>query len=108
MCDEINRINQILPHTPATGTIAGGKNEAIKRWIESAYRKKEHYTTEHYRLLREAAILIELALWKAKLEENEKDSQASMSRCKSSRSELRITSGADIVIKNVLLFLRLE
>mmetsp|Transcript_25624 Transcript_25624/g.38169 ORF Transcript_25624/g.38169 Transcript_25624/m.38169 type:complete len:147 (+) Transcript_25624:38-478(+) len=40
MNDEINRINQILPHTPATGTIVGGKNEAIKRWIETAYRKR--------------------------------------------------------------------
>lgn len=115
MDDEINRINQILPHTPATGTIAGGKNEAIKRWIETAYRKMNHYRAEHYRLLREAAILLELALWKAKLGENEEDSlenavkaKLNICRCSSKRSEARIKSGADIVIKNVLSFLRVE
>eukprot|EP00985_Skeletonema_marinoi_P008898 scaffold4071_cov136-Skeletonema_marinoi.AAC.2 len=97
MNDEINRINQILPHTPATGTIVGGKNEAIKRWIETAYRKMEHYKTEHYRLLRELAILLELALWKAKLEENDEDSpektvsaKLQIRQCSSKRSEVRM------------------
>ena len=115
MNDEINRINQILPHTPATGTILGGKNEAIKRWIETAYRKMNRYKAEHYRLLREAAILLELALWKAKLGENEEyslenavEAKLNIYRCSSKRSEARIISGAGIVIKNVLSYLRLE
>ena len=113
MNEEINRINHILPHTPATGTIVGGKNEAIKKWIESAYLKMENYRTEHYRLLREAAILLELALWKAKLEEVEDDSlenaaaKLKICQCSSKRSELRIISGADVMIKNVLSFLTL-
>ena len=115
MNEEINRINHILPQTPATGTILGGKNEAIKKWIEAAYLKMKNYRTEHYRLLREAAILLELALWKAKLEEVEDDSlenavaaKLQICQCSSKRSELRIISGADVMVKNVLSFLTLE
>eukprot|EP00985_Skeletonema_marinoi_P016257 scaffold8676_cov139-Skeletonema_marinoi.AAC.4 len=32
-----------------------------------------HFKAEHIRLLKEAATLLELALWKAKIEENEED-----------------------------------
>ena len=123
MNDEINRINQILPHTPATGTIVGGKNEAIKRWLECTYRKMQHYTAEHNRFLQETGILLTLALWKAKIGEYHKEDAADrkedalhhafatkveISQCNSKRSEHRVTSGADIVIKNVLPFLTLK
>ena len=114
MNEEINRINHILPHTPATGTILGGKNDAIKRWMEDTYSKMEQYKLEHITLLKEVATLLELALWKVKLEEEEENSlhEAVAERLnidvRSARNELRITSGANIVIKNVLPFLKLE
>lgn len=114
MKEEIDRINHILPHTPATGTILGGKNDAIKRWMEDTYTKMEQYKLKHFNLLKEVATLLELALWKVKLEEEEENSlhEAVVERLKidgrSARNELRITSGANIVIKNVLPFLKLE
>jgi len=64
--------------------------------------------------LKEATALLELALWKAKIEENEEDSLGDVKAEKakidiqSKRSERRITSGANIVIKNVLPFLELK
>ena len=72
-----------------------------------------HYKAEHNRLLKEHMTLLELAVWKAKLEERDDNStqkvQAKRARIdeESSREEKRITSGADIVIKNVLPFLKL-
>ncbi len=63
--------------------------------------------------MREATALLELALWKAKIDEKEKESLEEMKAKKakidvqSERSEHRIRSGARIVIKNVLPFLQL-
>jgi hypothetical protein len=65
-------------------------------------------------LLKEATTLLELALWKAKIDEKERECLGEMKAKKakidvqSERRELRITSGASIVIKNVLPFLQLE
>jgi hypothetical protein len=78
----------------------------------------EHYKAEHFTLLKEAATLLELALWKAKLlEENyeseggaiddEKAAKKAKIDTESARKERRITSGADIIIKNVLPYLKL-
>ena len=62
MIGEINRINQVLPNTPATE-----KTEEIQQWMESAIDKMDHYKAEHFRYVKEGITLLELALWKAKL-----------------------------------------
>ena len=106
MSNEINRINQTLP------TITGDKTPTIQHWIGSVIERLNHYKAEHHRLLKEATTLLELALWKANLGDNEgregegvrTKGEVTMKRV---REEARVTSGADVVIKNVLPFLAL-
>ena len=110
MNEEIDRINQDLPNTPADE-----KTAAIHHWIRSVIDRMEHYKTEHNRLLKEDMTLLELAVWMTKLDEKEEDNSNPKIQAKkakivveSRRNERRITSGANIVIKNVLPFLKLE
>ncbi len=111
MNEEIGRINQILPNT---GRFA--KTGKIKQWIKTVNDRIDHYKTEHFKLLKEFTSLLELALWKAKLNEKEEVGNAvDIQKTKkakidedAARQDLRITSGANIVIKNVLSFLVLE
>ena len=108
MKGETNRINQFLPNTPAND-----KTVAIKQWMESVIDKMDHYKAEHYRHVKEGITLLELALWKAKLDEEEDHAAERRTKkvkvdVESTRSEWRITSGANIVIKNVLPFLELK
>ena len=109
MTAEINRINQVLPTTPVFRN-----SSAIQQWMEVVMDKIDHYKAEHYRYVREGITHLELALWKAKLV-GEKEAYAAEREPKkakvdseSARKERRITCGADIVIKNVLPFLKLE
>ena len=108
MEEEINRINQVLPDTQTRE-----KADEIRQWMDAVLDKMDHYKVEHYRYVKEGMTLLELALWKAKLDEKE-DSCAERREKKakldvdSARKEKRITCGADIVIKNVLPFLQLE
>jgi hypothetical protein len=121
MNNEIDRINQVLPsfepcelaqsHNPP----ADEKTVAIRRWMETVIRRIEHYKSEHRTLLKEAMTLLELALWKANLDDNVVDDAAAREgvrvtrgQRKRARKERCITSGASIVIKNVLPFLELE
>jgi len=114
MNNEIGRINQVLPDTH-------DKTVAIRQWIERVLERLEHYKSEHYALLKELTTLLELALWKAKLDEefgfeealSKEVSESNTAKkakidMKAARQEQRITSGANIVIKNVLPFLKLE
>ena len=106
MSEEIDRINDILPSLPAEL-----KTTAIKQWMESVLRRLEHYKHEHHLLLKEAAALLELALWKANLDEDDPlELEANVSNLSldntSARKKRRITSGAGVVIKGVLPFLR--
>mmetsp|Transcript_24619 Transcript_24619/g.39936 ORF Transcript_24619/g.39936 Transcript_24619/m.39936 type:complete len:156 (+) Transcript_24619:187-654(+) len=107
MTDEINRMNQTLP------TITGDKTPAIQQWMGSAFRRLDHYKTEHQKLLKEATTLLELALWKANLDDNEGGNfvregvRTTRGSKKRARKEICVTSGADVVIKNVLPFLAL-
>ena len=115
MRNEIDRINQDLPNT-----VSFDKTITIQRWMERVIRSTEHYKTEHYTLLKNAVALLELALWKAKLDEefgealsNKEDNESNATKkaridTKATRHEARITSGANVVIKNVLPFLKLE
>ena len=109
MIEVIGRINLELPNT-----YADEKTNAIRLWIRSVINRLEHYKAEHNRLLKEHMTLLELAIWKAKLDEREDDDSTQRVQrkrakidVKSSREEKRITSGADIIIKNVLPFLKL-
>jgi hypothetical protein len=108
---EIVHINQDLPTTPTTE-----KTAAIQQWMETVTRRIEHFKSEHSALLKEFTTLLELALWKAKLDEsqderplgNDQPAKKAKVDVKAARQEQRITSGANIVIKNVLPFLKLE
>eukprot|EP00984_Skeletonema_dohrnii_P006839 scaffold2435_cov92-Skeletonema_dohrnii-CCMP3373.AAC.3 len=105
---EINRINQVLPNTSADE-----KAGEIQQWLRSVLRRMEHFRNEHRSLLKEATTLLELALWKAKLDEKEDSSiEGRAKKAKidtaGARNERRITSGANIVIRSVLPFLQLD
>ena len=111
MIAEINRINQVLPNT-----LANDKTEEIIQWMDSVLDKMDHYKAEHYRYVKEGITLLELALWKAKLDEKEDEEDSSVERQRKkakvdsevARKERRVKCGADMVIKNVLPFLQLE
>ena len=83
-------------------------------WTSTVINRMEHYKSQHNQLLKENMTQVELAVWKAKLDEKEEDNSNVMVQAKkaridveSARKERRITSGASIVIKNVLPFLQL-
>ena len=105
MIAEINRINEVLPTIPVFR-----KANAIRQWMEVVIDKMDHCKAEHYRYVREGISLLELAIWKAKLGEKEDHSEEGTPRrtVKAARRNKRITCGADMVIKNVLPFLKLE
>ena len=105
--EEIDHINQVLQSTHSIE-----KTYKIRLWIRSVIDTMEHYKAEHSRLLKEHMTQLELAVWKAKLDEKDHDSTVQgRKRAKidkdNTREEKRITSGADIIIKNVLPFLKL-
>ena len=105
---EIDRINQDLPSSDYR------KTDAIRTWIRTVIDIMEHYKAEHNKILKEDMTQLELAIWKAKLDEKEDDDSTQKVQTKrakvdveSVRKERRITSGADIIIRNVLPFLQL-
>ena len=106
--NEINSINQTLP------TISRGKTEVIQQWMRSVINRLNHYMAEHHNILMEATTLLELALWKANLDDNGGDRleregvRTTRGSRKRARKEICVTSGASIVIKNVLPFLALK
>eukprot|EP00984_Skeletonema_dohrnii_P003241 scaffold1074_cov124-Skeletonema_dohrnii-CCMP3373.AAC.3 len=108
MKDEVNIINLILPNA-----LSEEKTTVTQQWIRSVIRLLDHYKARHKALLKEATTLLELALWKANLDDNEEGVldkegvRTTRGRRKRARKEICITSGASIVIKNVLPFLTL-
>eukprot|EP00984_Skeletonema_dohrnii_P017522 scaffold7994_cov83-Skeletonema_dohrnii-CCMP3373.AAC.3 len=104
---EINRIKQVLPD------VIWDKTIPIQKWKDSVIDKMNQYKAEHYRYVKEGVTLLELALWKAKLGEKEDNCEEGRTKkakvdVESARRERRVICGADIVIKNVLPFLKLE
>ena len=105
MTDEINRINQVLPNTY--------KTEAIQQWMESTVQLLDERKDEHRKVLKEATTLLELALWKTNLDDDGGDRldregvRITRGSRKKARKETYVTSGANVVIKNVLPFLQL-
>ena len=106
--DEINSINQILP------TSAEEKSAEIRQWMRRVISQLDHFKAEHRKLLKEATTLLELALWKANLSDNngcegEREGvRTTRGSRKRARKEICVTSGANVVIKNVLPFLQLS
>ena len=107
MKEEIDSINQTLPHIGALE-----KAGAIQQWITRVLSRMKHYKSEHQIILKEATTLLELALWKANLHDDAAAAQEGVrvtrGRRKRARKDRCITSGASIVIKNVLPFLALK
>eukprot|EP00985_Skeletonema_marinoi_P000791 scaffold297_cov104-Skeletonema_marinoi.AAC.1 len=110
MKGEINRINQVL-----RDTMRKDPTPIVRYWIRSVISQFDHYKAEHILLLKEATTLLELALWKARIEEKEEkefvegmEAKRAKIDIQSKRNERRITSGANIVIKNVFPFLELK
>lgn len=104
MREEMDRINLVLPDSY-------NKTVTIRQWIRSVLDKVEHYKYEHKVLVKEAMALLELALWKVNLGENDvalEGVRATRRQVKRARKERCITSGAGIIIKNVLPFLELK
>ena len=126
MYEEINSINQTLPDAYAgyddrddeydeyNEYDNGEKARVIRSWIRSVLHKIVHYKAKHQRLLNEAATLLELAIWKANLDDTDgyrivsEGVRTTRGSVKRARRELCVTSGASIVIKNVLPFLQLK
>jgi len=110
MKEEINCITEVLLNVEDRTR----KTPEIQHWIGSVIRRIKYYTAEHKALLKEASTLLELALWKANLDDNEGGNheregvRLTRGRRKRARKEICVTSGASIVIKNVLPYLQLE
>ena len=104
MNQEINRINQTLPATPVEA-----KTNEIRCWIQDVANKLKHYKSRHHIILEEVATCIDLALWSLSLGNvDDKSNVNSQTRhTRSGRQEQRTTSGASIVISNVIPFLEL-
>ena len=110
MKEEVDRINQVLPNVNFLG-----KATEMQQWIDRVIDGIERFKNQHNALLKEASTLLELALWKAKLDEDKVEDLLKVMSKKakidneSTRQERRVIYGASmsIVIKNVLPFLQL-
>ena len=107
--NKIKRINEVLP------TLRSGEEKAaeVQQWMESVIRLLDECKDKHHKILKEATTLLELALWKANLGDNrggqlEREGvRITRGSKKRARREICVTSGASIVIKNVLPYLQL-
>ena len=109
MTAEIDRIDQVLRNRSRLDNAA----DLVRQWMHSVIDKMDNYKAGHNRYVREGVTLLELALWKAKLGEKEDDCAEGKSKkakvdVEGIRKERRVTCGADIVIKNVIPYLKLE
>ena len=108
MMVEINQINQVLPSTAFFG-----KTLRIQQWLRTVTHRLDHFKAEHKVIIKEAATTLELALWKANLGDKKGNPldregvRTTRGSRKRARKEICVTSGASIVIKNVLPFLQL-
>ncbi len=108
LTDESNRINQELPTTQSNSI-----TPEVQQWMRKVTSRLDHYKAEHKALLKESTTLLELALWKANLDDKEGDAleRKGVGATRSLRNEARkescVTSGASIVINNLLPFLQL-
>lgn len=123
MWETINQINLDLP--TLLSPLSDAKTAAIIRWMEEVQDKIIHFKILHSMWLVRATSILELALWKVKLEEIEDEAQepkikrakateggsmalSSNNSTREYRQEQRIKCGAGIIIKNVVSFLKLS
>lgn len=92
---EMKRINSILPKIKH-----GPKTTRMETWMETVHFKIEGYKLEHNRLMKEAMSLLEMALWKAKLE-----ADGFTTKKRKRRALSRVNCGAAAVITNVCSYL---
>lgn len=92
---ELKRINSILPKIQR-----GPKTARMQDWMGSVNFKIEGYKLEHNRVMKEAMSLLEMALWKAKLEED-----GFTTKKRKRRALSRVNCGATAVITNVCSYL---
>ena len=82
MKNEIDRINRILPNIKdVAGFEPNNRTAAIQNWLKTVSSRVEHYKSKHYALLKTNMVLLELALWKAKLQEVEDEKLSSSDFC---------------------------
>jgi len=113
MNEKISKIDQYLATLHNSGSSfldPGCISPIVEEWMQSILSQVVHYKVEHSKLLNAAMAILELALWKANLDGDgiEEGVIATRGQRKKARKEGRITSGASIVINNVLPFLELE
>ncbi len=119
MEEQISRITAVLLWGWDGSTFSSGiftsRTTAVVDWIDTIIQRVEFYRDIHQMLIKEALVILELALWKKSLNEvNKKDFSSTEPETKklkvdvdSVRKEHRVKCGADIIIKNVLPFLKL-
>ena len=129
---EIGRINRDLPNTRHYE-----KTGAIRRWMERVLERIDHYKNEHYALLKKNMTQLELALWKANLNEEDEEEEGreeqpakkakldeecekastgadanavdvNLQTSETARHHARVTCGANLIIPHVLSFLNDE
>ena len=66
----------------------------IRQWVRSVIGRIEYYKSEHYALLKDCMMQLELALWDANLQNGT-----------AARHEARVTCGTNTIIPLVLPFL---
>eukprot|EP00984_Skeletonema_dohrnii_P027758 scaffold17415_cov101-Skeletonema_dohrnii-CCMP3373.AAC.3 len=109
MKDKIESINGLLhPEGPE------GKTMTLFIWLQHVQVDIDYYKLEHNNLLKESMSLLELALWKIKLDEKEesmlevpttKKAKIGRKQKKTMRAQCRQECNATVVIENVLPFL---
>ena len=97
---EINQINQVL-----LGGRGADKTKLVQEWMQSVIQSINHYKEQHVTLLKEIEVILELCLWKLKLEGAIDGDGRLIENRMTWRQEQRAICSADVVIRNVIPFL---
>lgn len=96
--EKVNLFNRVLPTIPSNL-----KTRAMQQCIESVMDKIKFYKSEHNQLLKQAASVLELALWKTQIEREMIQQKLAVGH----RADCRYVCKSDVVIANVMSFLLL-
>lgn len=96
--EKVNLFNRVLPTIPSNL-----KTRAMQQCIESVMDKIKFYKSEHNQLLKQAASVLELALWKTQIEREMIQQKLDVGH----RADCRYVCKSDVVIANVMSFLLL-